>query len=130
MCLCPGCRGAGDQVQSTSWKGDGSLLVTNARDKIVRVHDPRANSVVMQVRLHCTRSQGKLRRHAGQASLHPIPGQTTSSCWSSFTAPEAEIIFFLRIGIFFYHCVPFENALTLLKITVPNISIKIKILLL
>ncbi|BFZ15285.1 hypothetical protein BsWGS_18324 [Bradybaena similaris] len=38
----------GDQIQSVSWKGDGSLLVTSCKDKKIRVIDPRANSVVQE----------------------------------------------------------------------------------
>ncbi|XP_074650936.1 coronin-7-like [Tubulanus polymorphus] len=34
-----------DQIQSISWKGDGSLIATTARDKMVRVFDPRAFAV-------------------------------------------------------------------------------------
>jgi len=34
--------GFSEYVQSVSFKGDGTLLVTTARDKIVRVFDPRA----------------------------------------------------------------------------------------
>lgn len=43
------CRGATDQIQGTSWKGDGSLLVTSAKDRVLRVHDPRVScDVVVQ----------------------------------------------------------------------------------
>uniref|UniRef100_A0A0B7APY5 Coronin n=1 Tax=Arion vulgaris TaxID=1028688 RepID=A0A0B7APY5_9EUPU len=38
----------GDQIQSISWKDDGTLLVTSCRDKIIRVIDIRANSVVQE----------------------------------------------------------------------------------
>lgn len=31
-----------DQIQSMSWKGDGSLMVTSCRDKIIRLFDVRA----------------------------------------------------------------------------------------
>ncbi|KAH9498792.1 Coronin-7 [Bulinus truncatus] len=37
-----------DQIQSISWKGDGSLLVTSGKDKKIRVIDPRSNSVVQE----------------------------------------------------------------------------------
>lgn len=38
-----------DQVQSCSWKGNGSLLATTAKDKSIRVLDPRSKSVACQV---------------------------------------------------------------------------------
>jgi len=31
-----------DQIQSLSWKGDGSRMVTSCRDKIIRLFDVRA----------------------------------------------------------------------------------------
>ncbi|KAK0043020.1 coronin-7 [Biomphalaria pfeifferi] len=37
-----------DQIQSISWKGDGSLLVISGKDKKIRVIDPRSNSVVQE----------------------------------------------------------------------------------
>lgn len=38
----------GDQLQSLSWKRDGSLLVTSCKDKMVRVFDPRAQLTPVQ----------------------------------------------------------------------------------
>lgn len=42
-----------DTIQSLSWKQDGTLMVTNTKDKKVRVVDPRGNSpIVMQAESH------------------------------------------------------------------------------
>lgn len=42
-----------DTIQSLSWKQDGALMVTNTKDKKVRVVDPRGNSpIVMQAESH------------------------------------------------------------------------------
>ncbi|XP_029944965.1 coronin-7-like isoform X1 [Salarias fasciatus] len=38
----------GDQVQSLSWKRDGSLLATSCKDKMLRVFDPRAQLTPVQ----------------------------------------------------------------------------------
>lgn len=38
----------GDQLQSLSWKRDGSLLATSCKDKMVRVFDPRAQLTPVQ----------------------------------------------------------------------------------
>lgn len=38
----------GDQVQSLSWKRDGSLLATSCKDKMLRVFDPRAQLAPVQ----------------------------------------------------------------------------------
>ena len=35
-----------DHIQCVDWKSDGKLVATTARDKTLRVLDPRANSVV------------------------------------------------------------------------------------
>lgn len=35
----------GDQVQSLSWNGDGSQVVTSARDKAIRIFDVRAKKM-------------------------------------------------------------------------------------
>ncbi|KAJ8297930.1 hypothetical protein KUTeg_024461 [Tegillarca granosa] len=40
--------GPTDQLQSVSWKGDGSSLVTSCKDKIVRIFDPRSGEVVQE----------------------------------------------------------------------------------
>ncbi|KAA0185750.1 hypothetical protein HAZT_HAZT005281 [Hyalella azteca] len=36
------CQGATDQLQSTTWRGDGSMLASSGKDRVVRLHDPRA----------------------------------------------------------------------------------------
>ncbi|XP_013378981.1 coronin-7-like, partial [Lingula anatina] len=41
-----------DQVLSMSWKGDGSLLVTSAKDRKIRIFDPRAGSKTEEVEGH------------------------------------------------------------------------------
>ncbi|KAK6481612.1 coronin-7-like isoform X2 [Huso huso] len=38
----------GDQVQSLSWKQDGSLLATSCKDKKLRIFDPRAQLTAVQ----------------------------------------------------------------------------------
>ncbi|KAK5884989.1 hypothetical protein CesoFtcFv8_018749 [Champsocephalus esox] len=38
----------GDQLQSLSWKRDGSLLATSCKDKMLRVFDPRAQTTAVQ----------------------------------------------------------------------------------
>lgn len=38
----------GDQVQSLTWKGDGCLLGSSCKDKMLRVFDPRAKSSAVQ----------------------------------------------------------------------------------
>lgn len=35
-----------DQVQSVSWKEDGSMLVTSGKDKMIKIIDPRASNIV------------------------------------------------------------------------------------
>lgn len=42
----------GYQVLNMSWKGDGSLLATIARDKLIRVLDPRTNGCVQETSGH------------------------------------------------------------------------------
>ena len=42
----------GDQIQSVSWHGNGSKLVTSCKDKKLRVIDPRANAVVQEAEGH------------------------------------------------------------------------------
>ncbi|XP_013190445.2 coronin-7 isoform X1 [Amyelois transitella] len=42
-------RDHGEVIQSTSWKKDGRLLATSCKDKKVRILDPRAPSVVVDV---------------------------------------------------------------------------------
>uniref|UniRef100_A0A8C2XEG1 Coronin n=1 Tax=Cyclopterus lumpus TaxID=8103 RepID=A0A8C2XEG1_CYCLU len=39
----------GDQLQSLSWKQDGSLLASSCKDKMLRVFDPRAQLTPVQV---------------------------------------------------------------------------------
>ncbi|CAG2189269.1 CORO7 [Mytilus edulis] len=34
-----------DQIQSVSWKGDGTCIVTSCKDKLLRVIDPRSSTV-------------------------------------------------------------------------------------
>ncbi|XP_072171377.1 coronin-7-like [Diadema setosum] len=43
---------ATDQLQGLSWKADGTLLVTTAKDKKLRILDPRANSVASETAGH------------------------------------------------------------------------------
>ncbi|KAB7497235.1 Coronin-7 [Armadillidium nasatum] len=43
-----------DQVQSCSWRGNGSLLVTTAKDKTIRVLDPRSKIVAYEAEGHKT----------------------------------------------------------------------------
>ncbi|KAF3846347.1 hypothetical protein F7725_003425 [Dissostichus mawsoni] len=38
----------GDQLQSLSWKRDGSLLASSCKDKMLRVFDPRAQTTAVQ----------------------------------------------------------------------------------
>ncbi|XP_051877130.1 coronin-7 isoform X3 [Pristis pectinata] len=38
----------GDQIQSLTWKGDGCLLGSSCKDKMLRVFDPRAKSSAVQ----------------------------------------------------------------------------------
>ena len=46
-------HGHGDQVQSVSWSQTGALLATQAKDKTLRLFDPRADSgPVSQVASH------------------------------------------------------------------------------
>ncbi|KAL5012880.1 hypothetical protein ScPMuIL_011431 [Solemya velum] len=37
-----------DQVQSISWKGDGSIIASSCKDKTLRIFDPRSQKVVQE----------------------------------------------------------------------------------
>lgn len=41
-----------DQVQNTSWHGNGSLFVTTSRDRNIRIIDPRADKVAYEAESH------------------------------------------------------------------------------
>ncbi|KAK8721824.1 hypothetical protein OTU49_012588 [Cherax quadricarinatus] len=41
-----------DQVQNTSWNGNGSLFVTTSRDRTIRIIDPRADKVAYEAESH------------------------------------------------------------------------------
>ncbi|XP_045608217.1 coronin-7 isoform X3 [Procambarus clarkii] len=41
-----------DQVQNTSWHGNGSLFVTTSKDRTIRVIDPRADKVAYEAESH------------------------------------------------------------------------------
>ncbi|XP_021364093.1 coronin-7-like isoform X2 [Mizuhopecten yessoensis] len=45
-----GCHG--DQIQSVSWRGSGTTLVTSCKDKNIRVLDPRSGGMVLEGRGH------------------------------------------------------------------------------
>jgi WD40 repeat protein len=45
-------EGCDDSLQSMSWKGDGSMLATTSKDKIVRIFDPRQQTVVQETPSH------------------------------------------------------------------------------
>ncbi|XP_046355097.2 coronin-7-like [Haliotis rufescens] len=45
-------EGHGDLVQSISWKGDGSLLLSSCKDKTLRIFDPRAGSISQETPGH------------------------------------------------------------------------------
>lgn len=45
-----GCHG--DQIQSLSWRGNGTTLVTSCKDKKIRVLDPRAGKSVLEGKGH------------------------------------------------------------------------------
>lgn len=42
----------GDQIQSFSWHGNGSTIVTTCKDKTLRIIDPRANAVSQETKGH------------------------------------------------------------------------------
>lgn len=41
----------GDQIFSSGWRGDGSVLVTSCKDKKLRVFDPRTKSAAQVTQL-------------------------------------------------------------------------------
>ncbi|XP_033742691.1 coronin-7-like isoform X2 [Pecten maximus] len=45
-----GCHG--DQIQSVSWRGSGTSLVTSCKDKKIRVLDPRSGGMVLEGKGH------------------------------------------------------------------------------
>ena len=44
----------GDQIQSFSWHGNGSMLVTSCKDKTLRLIDPRAKAVTQETKGHAS----------------------------------------------------------------------------
>ncbi|GFS07504.1 coronin [Elysia marginata] len=44
--------GHGDQIQSVTWQGEGTLMATSCRDKKLRVIDPRSGTVVQEGKGH------------------------------------------------------------------------------
>ena len=44
--------GHGDQVQAVAWQWQGGLLATQAKDRTLRVLDPRANTTAAQTKSH------------------------------------------------------------------------------
>ncbi|XP_072916176.1 coronin-7 [Hemitrygon akajei] len=51
----------GDQIQSLTWKGDGCLLGTSCKDKMLRIFDPRTKtSAVQSVKGHDTIKDSRL----------------------------------------------------------------------
>lgn len=53
---------SGGEVQSVSWKGDGTLLATTSRDKKLRIWDPRSSSA--QLAQECESHSGNNRESA------------------------------------------------------------------
>ncbi|XP_069131157.1 coronin-7-like [Argopecten irradians] len=44
--------GHGDQIQSVSWRGNGTTLVTSCKDKKIRILDPRSGGTVLEGQGH------------------------------------------------------------------------------
>ncbi|TWW70010.1 Coronin-7, partial [Takifugu flavidus] len=77
-----------DQVQSLSWKNDGTLLASSCKDKMLRVFDPRAQLTAVQF----PSSGGVLEP---SASLRPAACGTP---WAQMPSPQQKVEGVLILG--------------------------------
>ncbi|XP_014784002.1 coronin-7 isoform X1 [Octopus bimaculoides] len=49
-----------DMVQAIAWKGDGSMLATTCKDKLIRTLDPRAQTVCQELKGHAGQKESRV----------------------------------------------------------------------
>jgi len=129
--------GAQNLLQSLEWNYDASLLVTNSKDKVLRVIDPRQQSVVAQCESHVGVKGGRalwLGKHnlvvsvgfgtgasreyklydprKMEASIHTGALESAAGVVMPFYDEDADLLFFAGKGdgaIKFYEVVPEEE---------------------
>ena len=67
-------QGAGhcDQVQSVAWQWEGQLLASTAKDKTLRVWDPRSGEAAMEAESHEGVKDSKVSIHQSEATVTQI----------------------------------------------------------